>query len=212
MEGKRLLDAYDIATPETCVARSADGAAQFADEIGYPVVLKIDSTDLPHRTDADAVRLDLEDGNAVREAYREIIGNCRSYYPTADLNGVLVQPQVGEGTETLSGITSDDASGSTVTVGSVGTMAELPDDAVVCIPPLSRSEAREAVEQTKLEPLLAGHRGEASGDTDALVSPIEKVSRIALEKDAIEEMDLNPVVLHERGAGVSVVDVLIRTQ
>ena len=91
-------------------------------------------------------------------------------------------------------------------------MAELLDDAVVRIPPLSPSEARESVERTKLEPLLAGHRGKDPGDTDALVSLVEKVSRMALEEDAIEEMDLNPVVVHERGAGVSVVDVLVRTQ
>jgi len=211
-EAERLLDAYDIETPRTRVADSADEAARFAADLGYPVVLKVDSTDIPHRTDADAVRLDLGDERAVREAYRTIVENCRAYDPAADINGVLIQPRVEEGVEALVGISSGDAFGPTVTVGSGGTMTELLDDAVVRVPPLSRSEVREAVGRTKLEPLLAGHRGDAPGDTDALVSLVERVSRMAVEEDAIEEMDLNPVVVHERDAGVSVVDVLVRTR
>jgi len=208
-EAESLLDAYDIDAVETRVATSPDEAVEYASVLGYPVVMKVDSVDVPHRTDADAVRIGLDEEAAVREAYATILANVDDYDPGADVEGVLVQPQVEEGVEALVGVSEEPGFGSVVTVGAGGTLVEVLDDAAVRVPPLSAADARSAVKETALADLLDGHRGRDTADTEALVSLVQRVGRLAAAADDLSALDLNPVVVHEDG--VSVVDVLART-
>lgn len=211
-EAGPLLDAYDIPVSETGVATSAEKAVDYADEFGYPVVLKVNSSDVPHRTDADAVVGGVEDADGVRDAYDTIVKNVADYDPEADVNGVLVQPQVDDGIETLLGVSKEEGFGSVVTVGPGGTLVEVLEDTSVRVPPISGEDARSAVEETALDELLAGHRGAAAGDKAAFVSLVERVGRLAAEVDGVAEIDFNPVVVQERGDGVTALDVLVRTE
>jgi acetyltransferase len=208
-EAKPLLDAYDVPVPETRLATDADAAVDHADVIGYPVVLKVDSAAVPHRTDADAVRVGLEGPDAARDAYREIRANVEDYDPEADVEGVLVQRHHAEGVETLVGVSQEAGFGPVVTVGPGGTLVELLDDAAVRIAPLSTDDARAAIEATALSDLLAGHRGAAGGDADALAALVRRVGTLATEVDAVRELDLNPVVVDDDATAL---DVLVRTQ
>jgi len=211
-EAEALLEAHGVSTPPTRLARSADEAADHAASLGYPVVLKIDSRDVVHRTDADAVRLDLQDRRAVREAYETVVENARSHAPDASLNGVIVQPRVPEGVEAFVGATRDDTFGPTVTVGPGGVLVEVLDDAVVRIPPLTEADSRAAIEATALDRLLDGSRGTEPADVDALCSLLRRVSQLVVQRPMIEELDLNPVVVHEADGGGSVPDALVRTR
>lgn len=208
-EAEALLDAYGVDVVDTAVATSADKAVSHAAELGYPVVLKVDSVDVPHRTDAGAVSVGLDDADAVRDAYETVVANVREHDPTADVNGVLVQPEVADGVEALLGISEEPGFGPVVTVGSGGTRVEVLDDTAVRVPPLSAADARSAVTETALEELLAGRSGQPDRDAEAFVSVIESVGRLAAEVDAVAELDLNPIIVHEDG--ISVVDVLVRT-
>ncbi|UTF55740.1 acetate--CoA ligase family protein [Natronosalvus rutilus] len=205
----RLLEAFGIDVHSTALATNASEAADAAADFGFPIVLKIDSPDVPHRTDADAVRVGLEDTAAVRDAYETIVANTRAYAPDARIEGVLVQPYVDAGVETLVGATRDDAFGPVVTVGSGGVAVELHDDTAVRLAPLSKEDAYDAIEATTLEERFGGYRGDPPRDVDALVDLLEAVGRLAAVIDGVAELDLNPVVVHEDG--VSIVDVLVRT-
>lgn len=204
-----LLEAYDIDVHPTALATDAEAAVDAAEEFGFPVVLKVDSPDVPHRTDADAVRTDLGDADAVREAYEQIVRNAREYVPDARINGVLIQPQAQAGVEALVGVIQDSAFGPVVTVATGGTAAELYDDAAVRVPPLSRQDALEAIDATTLGVRLAGHRDGRSRDVNALAEVLENVGRLCTAVDAVSELDLNPVLVHEDG--VSIIDALVRT-
>lgn len=207
-EAEPLLEACNIPIPETWLAGAADEAVAHADVMGYPVVLKVDSADVPHRTDADAVRVGLEEADDVRAAYREIRGNVDACAPEADIAGVLVQRQ-HDGVEALVGISQEAGFGPVVTVGPGGTLVELVDDAAIRVPPLSTADAREAIEATALADLLAGHRGATAGDPAALADLLVRVGRLATEAEAVRELDLNPVVVDDEGAVA--LDVLVRT-
>ena len=209
-ETASLLDAFDVEVVETRVASSAAEAANHAASLGFPVVLKVDSVDVAHRTDADAVRVGLDGEHAVREAYESIVENVRERHPAADVNGVLVQPEVPDGVEALVGVSPEPGFGSVVTVGPGGTRVELLDDAEIRVPPLCEADARSAIEATALGDLLAGHRDRPERDREALVELVRRVGDLAAATGDVAELDLNPVVVHEDG--VSVVDALIRTE
>lgn len=204
-----LLDAFGIDVHPTVLATDASEAAAAAADFGFPVVLKVDSPDVPHRTDADAVRVGLADESAVRDAYETIVANAREYAPDARIEGVLVQPHAADGVETLVGATRDDAFDPVVTVGSGGVAVELHEDVAVRLAPLSKEDARDAIAATTLDERLGGYRGDPPGDVDALADLIERVGRFVTAVDDVAELDLNPVVVHEDG--VAVVDALVRT-
>ncbi|WP_244605209.1 acetate--CoA ligase family protein [Halorussus halobius] len=215
-EAESLLAEYGIDLHETRLATDADEAVAAAEAVGFPVVLKVDSPDVPHRTDAGAVRTDLSDPEAVREAYREIVANTEAFAPDARIEGVLVQPHAEEGVEALVGASRDPVFGPLVTVGSGGTAVESLDDAAVRVPPFSEGDARDAIAETRLAALLGDDRGggdeqvSSDGDVAALAALLERVGDLCTEVETVAELDLNPVVVHDEG--ISVVDALVRTE
>ncbi|WP_394739924.1 acetate--CoA ligase family protein [Natronococcus roseus] len=214
-ESERLLEAAGVEPVETRLATTPEEARAHAEAIGGPVVLKVDSPEIPHRTDAGAVATNVS-LEAVADRYAEVVANARAHAPDADLEGVLVQEQIelAGATEALVGVSTDESFGPVLTVAPGGEFVELFDDAgTTLLPPVDEDAARAAIAETKLGDLLAGYRDRPAGDLDALAALVARLGRLAVsaEEPPIAELDLNPVVVGPEGEGVSVVDVLVRT-
>jgi len=209
-ESKRLLDAYDIPVVETHLATDVDEAVAAAEDVGFPVVLKIDSPALPHRTDAGAVRLDVDSAEAVRAAYEDVMDAALAAVDEDDIEGVLVQPMVEDGVEAIAGIAPDEVFGSLVSVGPGGVLVKAFDESATLVPPFSRAAARAAVEETALASLLRDRREGDALSVDAIVDFLTQVGELAAGVDAVAELDLNPVVVTKQGP--MAVDALVRTR
>jgi len=211
-ESKQLLSLYGIPVSREIRATGEEEAVRAAADIGYPVVMKIDSPDILHKTDAGGVRVNLASEEEVRHAYREIMENARRYKPDAQILGVLVQEFVTGGSETIVGVTRDKQFGSTVMFGMGGIFVEIFKDSVFKKPPLSEQDALEMVMGIKGYPILAGARGKGPKDVRALTDALLRISALVQEiGDRIEEMDINPLLVLPEGKGVKAVDALIVT-
>ncbi len=217
-EGARLLAAGGVETAATPLATSPEQATDHAEAMGGPVVLKVDSRKLPHRSDAGAVAVGVVPDDAA-ERYGAVVENARQYLPdVAEIEGVLVQRQadLDSATEVLLGISTDESFGPVLTVAPGGELVELfgPDAGVTLLPPVDPDEARDAIGDTPLGELLSGYRGRPPGDVESLTELVSRVGDLAVGADSpkIDELDLNPVLVHPDGEGVSVVDVLARTR
>ncbi|OYR47280.1 acetate--CoA ligase family protein [Halorubrum sp. Eb13] len=208
-EAEPLLAAYDVPVVETRVATDVEEAVAAARDVGFPVVCKVDSPALPHRTDAGAVALGLDSPAAVRKAYADVTDAALARVDADDVTGVLVQPMVGDGVEAILGVGSGDVFGSVVTVGPGGVLVEALDETATLVPPFSRGDARRAVEATALADLLTDRRGSEPLDVDGFVDLVANVGDLAAAVDAVAELDLNPVVV--TADGPVAVDALVRT-
>ncbi|MCL7417395.1 MAG: acetate--CoA ligase family protein [Halalkalicoccus sp.] len=217
-EGSRLLESGGISPVETRLATSPEEAANHVEAMGGPVVLKVDSRGLPHRSDAGAVAVGVAPENAA-ERYEEVVANAREYMAggasEADIEGVLVQEQadLDSATEVLVGVSTDEGFGSVLTVAPGGELVELfgPDAGVTLLAPVEPAEVRAAITDTPLGDLLSGYRGRPPGDLDALADLVARVGDLAVgaREPELEELDLNPVLVDSDG--VSIVDILVRT-
>jgi acetyltransferase len=209
-ESKQLIAAWGIHGAAEARVDSADEAAKAADKMGYPVVLKADSADIPHKTEAGVVRLNLHDAPAVRAAYDEIIANAKKHAPHAKLKGVLVQEMVQGGVEFIVGVTYDRQLGPMLLVGTGGVMVEVYKDTSLRRCPITSEEAREMIAEVRGSKLLAGFRGAPAGDVDALAHVLVRVSHMAVQLDGqLAELDINPVLVLPRGKGVKAADALV---
>ncbi|AEN07039.1 CoA-binding domain protein [halophilic archaeon DL31] len=209
-EAANLLSAFDVPLVDTQLATSRETAVDAAGELGYPVVLKIDSPEIPHRTDIGGVAVGVETPEEVRTAYDDIVAAAREVADERDIEGVLVQPMVEEGVEALVGASPDDVFGSLVTVGPGGVLVEAMDDSEVLVPPFSAAEAREAIEETMLDTLLTNRRGGDAIPLDPFVEFLVNVGNLTAAVDDVAELDLNPVMVTENGPVA--VDALVRTE
>ena len=209
-EAKALLRAAGIAMPRDIIARNAAEAAVAQTAFGVPVALKIQSPDIPHKTEAGGVALNIQDAAAASAAFDRIMAASREYAPEADLHGVLVQPMAAPGIEMILGVTRDRDFGATLMVGFGGVHVEVLRDIVFAPAPVSPSEAHAMLRRLRAFPLLEGVRGGAAADIDALVALITHVSEIASAMgDNLQELDLNPVLVHPDGQGCGLLDTLI---
>ncbi|MBI3003281.1 MAG: acetate--CoA ligase family protein [candidate division NC10 bacterium] len=201
-EAYRLLEAYELPVPRHRFARDAAEAAAAAQAIGFPVALKVVSPDVLHKSDAGGVRLDLRDAGAVRAAFEEVRAAARAVQPSARLTGALVAEMARPGTEVIVGMTRDPQFGPSVMFGLGGLFVEVYRDVAFRIVPREERDAREMIREGKGLPLLTGFRGRPPGDLDAIARILLRVSRLAEEHAEVAEVDLNPIVVHERGAVV----------
>jgi acetyltransferase len=210
-EGKKLVAAYSIPTTREHICTSKEEAIAKAEEFGYPVVLKLVSPDIQHKTEAGAVRLGLEDQQAVAEAYEEVLRNGKAYKPDARIEGVLCYRMIEEPVaEAIVGVLSDPYFGPAVVFGLGGVMVEVLKDRALLIPPISREEARAAIDSTKGSKLLYGFRGKPEADVKALVEVLVKTGEMTADlADRIEALDLNPLLILPKGKGVVAVDALV---
>lgn len=190
-------------------ADSADAAASVADGLGYPVVLKIDSPDIAHKTEAGGVKLGLRDATEVRSAFAAIMASASAYDPDARLDGVLVQAMAPKGFEVLLGLSRHGSFGLQLAVGIGGTFVEILRQVSLRPLPVSRADAEEMIDETRLGELLKGFRGSGPFDRPALVEAILSLSDAASDLgDRLEELDVNPLLVLPEGEGVMALDAL----
>ncbi len=209
-ESKKFLSAYGIDVAKDVLVNDADAAVKAAEDMGYPVVLKIDSPDILHKTEARVVKLSLQSSDQVRAAYKEIMENARAYDPKARINGVSVQEMVPAGVEMMLGVKRDPTFGPAVMVGIGGIFVEVFKDYALRLAPLDKETAYEMIHALKGKKLLYGARGTAPADVDALAEALVRLGYLAYDHaDEIQEMDINPLIVLEKGKGVKAVDALV---
>lgn len=207
---KQLLAAQGVPASGERVATTVDEAAAAADALGYPVVLKILSPDIAHKTEAGGVKLHLPDAAAVRSAFDNILASARRYSPTARIEGVLVGRMESGVAELIVGATRDPVFGMTLTVGLGGVLTELYKDVSHRVLPVDEAMARDMLEELKAFPLLTGYRGRALGDVDAACAAIAAFSQAVLALGtSVQEVEVNPLLVRLQGHGVCMLDALV---
>ena len=200
-ESKAILNEQGIRTTTPTLATSADQAATAAQDIGFPVVMKVASRDITHKSDVGGVRLGLSTADEARAAYDEIVASAKAAEPAASIDGVTVQPQApGGGMEVIIGMTRDHQFGPVVMFGLGGIAVEVLEDVAFRIAPLTTRDARAIISEIKGYPLLTGHRSTRPVDLEALAGVIETVSAFVDATPGLAEMDLNPVLAYSDGA------------
>ena len=210
-EAKQIAAAYEIATPAEGLATSVDNAVGMANEIGFPVVLKIASADILHKTDAGGVITGIEDVDAVRAAYTAILDNAKAYNSDASIDGVQVQAQIQGGLEVIVGATTDPVFGKLVAFGLGGTLVEVLQDITFRLAPAESADAHAMLNDISGRKILDGVRGQAGVDRTALARTIEQVSHLVNDFPEISELDLNPVFASADGAVAADVRVLLNS-
>jgi len=209
-EGKAILAAYGIPVPAEALARDADEAAAYAKQIGGSVVLKIDSPQIAHKTEAGGVRLGLRTPEEVRAAFKEIVDSARRYKPEAEIRGVLVQEMVPAGVEMITGLKRDPQFGPVLLVGLGGIFVEVLKDASLAVLPVGRREVQEMIDSLRGRAILEGARGRPKADVAALVDAAVRLGRLGQDLgEAIDQLDINPLIVLPEGQGVRAVDALI---
>jgi acetate---CoA ligase (ADP-forming) len=207
-EAKAVLALYGVPVVGERLTQSADDAVAAAEALGYPVVLKVESPDLPHKTEAGVIRLNLRDAAEVRSGYDAVMANARRVSPPPRINGVLVQPMVPQGVEMVIGARVDPLFGPLVVVGLGGILVEVLQDTALAPAPVTHADASALLRMLKGEKLLHGFRGAPAVDLDKLADVICRISRFAADhRDAIAELDVNPLIC--AGARIIAVDALI---
>lgn len=198
---KELLECYGIRTTTPLPAGDPDAAEAMASSLGYPVVLKLDSPDITHKTEVGGVELNLDNGQRVRQAFERIVSKARLMHPQATIRGVTVQPMASSpvGVELILGFKRDPVFGSVIMVGAGGIHAELLQDRSLGFPPLNATLVMRMLESLKIMPLLRGYRGKPSVNLDALVEAVMRFSYIAADNPSVVELDINPLLCFPGG-------------
>jgi acetyltransferase len=203
-----LLKKYRIPAIDAPLATSVAEALRIARKLGFPVAMKIASPDVSHKSDVGGVRLNIATESAVRKSYREIINSVKKNVRRADIEGITVSPMAKPGgLEVIVGVVTDPQYGPTLMFGLGGIFTEIYRDVQFCLLPASEKELRQMIQGITGYPLLAGSRGQTPKDRKALVEIMKRVARMALDNPDVDQIDLNPVLVYDRGA--IVVDVRI---
>jgi len=204
-----LLEAYGVRFPGSALVKTADEAVKAASQFGFPVVLKVASPDISHKTDVGGVAVGLEDAGALRAAWERMQGSLRVRAPTARIDGFEVQQQVPGGKEVLVGLQRDPSFGPIIVYGMGGIYVEALHDVTFRLAPMRPLSAQHMIESVRGYPLLKGVRGEPPSDISALAEVIERVSQLAVDCPEVAELDLNPLIVRPAGEGVVAVDARV---
>lgn len=210
MEAREILEAYDIRMPKAELACDIDEAKEIAGRIGYPLVLKIVSPNILHKTDVGGVKIGIDNEKELEENYNQILFSASKYMPDANIRGILVQEFIKDKKETIIGMSEDPQFGPMIMFGLGGIYVEALKDVSFRIAPLSRQVAREMIEEIKTIKLLKGTRGEDPSDIDSIIEIILRVSQLVTDFPEILEMDINPLFVKKQGEGSIAGDVRIR--
>ncbi len=202
MESKAILRAFKVPVAQTMVARTATEALLLAEQIGFPIAMKVDSPDLPHKTDAGGVRLNIVNAPAVRNAYHDIIDTVQKRHPTAKINGVSIEPFLSRpnGRELMIGVFRDPIFGPVITFGAGGFDVEIFSDRSVALPPLNKFLAKDLIDSTRASKILDQFHNMPPVDREALKEVLLCISEMVCELPWIVELDLNPLIVDEHGA------------
>jgi len=191
---------YQIPVTTSKLAKNKKEAAEFAGQIGFPVVLKIVSPDIIHKSDAGGVKVNLKNAVEVKSEYRKILENAKKYDSAAKIVGVLVQEMAPQSTEVIVGAIKDPQFGQTLMFGLGGIFVEILKDVTFRIVPVTQEDAYEMVTKLKAYPLLTGYRNTPPADLDAIVNVLLNTSNLVMDYPEIKELDLNPIMAYEKGA------------
>jgi len=200
IEAKEILKEIGIPVTETKLARTKKEALSTSKRIGFPVVLKIVSPDIIHKSDAGGVKLDLKNSTQVSKAYTEILSVVKKSHPRAKIEGVSVQKMARPGVEVIIGMTKDAQFGPVLMFGLGGILVEVLKDVAFRVVPVSKRDAREMIREIKGYPILEGYRGQEPADITYLEELIVKVSDFVEKNPRIKELDLNPIFAYRDGA------------
>ncbi len=210
VEAKEVFAAYGLNVTATLLSKTEDEAVKLANKVGYPIVMKIVSPDILHKSDAGGVKVNIKDDAAAREAFKTIIANAKAYKADADIHGIAIQEMAPKGTEVILGSINDNSFGPTVMFGLGGIFVEVLKDVTFAVTPVSSEHAMKMQSDIRGAKILSGARGEAPRDQKAMADTIARYSNMILDlKDEIKESDANPVMLYEDGQGLKVVDARI---
>lgn len=208
-EAQQLLRIAGIPVPQACIAHTLDEAVRGAEQIGYPVVLKIVSRDILHKSDVGGVALDLDNAQEVIDAYGAILHNCRTHKPEAIIDGIEVSRQVPAGTQIIIGARRDQSFGPIVMVGLGGIYVEVMKDVSFKALPISRQEALDMLKELKSYPVLLGVRGEEKRDIDGAIDVLLRISALLEQCESIADIEINPLMVYEHGRGSIAVDARV---
>lgn len=209
-ESKKLIENWGVITPQRFLTQSSDEAVEAANKLGFPVVLKVDSSEILHKTEAGVVRVNVKNDVEVRSVFNQIIDSAKKVSDAKNINGVLVEEMVTGGIEVMAGLTVDEQLGPVILFGSGGTSVEVYKDVTRRICPISKQDAYEMIDEVNASVLLKGFRGASPKDIEALAHLLVNLSQLgaSLSED-VKELDLNPVMVLDKGKGVKAADALV---
>jgi acyl-CoA synthetase (NDP forming) len=212
-EAKAVLQQYGVPVCEDALALTADAAVEVGGRIGGPVVLKIESRDIVHKSDVGGVAIGIRGEADIRAAYATMIDQVRAAVPQARIEGILVQPMIPDGIDVFVGVRQHERFGLAIVVGLGGVDVELWRDTALALLPLDRASIRKLIGKTRVAAMVAGRRGRGPFDEAALVDAIEAIGRFALaEREHLQELDVNPLRVLPTGQGAVVLDATIVTR
>ncbi len=210
LDGNEILKCYGFNILPMALAKTAAEARDIARDLGYPVVMKIVSPQILHKSDAGGVRVRLENDRDVENGFTDIMENAEKYDPDAQLEGVLVQQMAPAGKEVILGVTRDPVFGHAVMFGLGGIFVEVYKDVAFRLSPMGRNVARRMVKSIKGYPILKGLRGESASDIEEIEKNIVSLKALVDDYPMIRELDINPLFVHETGKKTTVADIIIR--
>lgn len=203
IEAKAILGEAGINCTDTQLATSKEEAVALSEKMGYPVVLKISSVDISHKSDAGGVKVNLKDKAAVEKAFDDIMNSCKAACPDANIEGIAVQGLAKAGTEVIIGMIKDPSFGPVLMFGLGGIFVEVLKDVAFRIVPLEKNDASDMINEIKGKKLLEGYRGHDPADIPFLEDMLLKLSALVNKTEAIAEIDMNPVFAYQQGAVVA---------
>ena len=209
IEAREVLTVYGFRVPASILAETSEEAIAAAHDIGYPVVMKIASPDILHKSDVGGVKVGLRDPSAVRESFQEIVTRAKRYMPEALIWGVSVQEMMAGGKEVIMGMTRDSQFGPLVMFGLGGIYTEVMKDVSFRVAPIDEEEALKMISELRSYPILKGVRGESSADIEAIVDGLLRLSQLVNDFPQITELDINPVMVKAKGEGTVAIDARI---
>ena len=208
-EGLEILSAYGFPLPKSSLAKTEDEAVEAANKIGYPTVMKIASPQIVHKSDAGGVKVNLSSEKEVRDAFKVIVDNAKKYDSKAEIKGVLIVEMVKGGKEMIIGSKLEPGFGPVVMLGMGGIYVEILKDVTFRLAPFTDQEANDMISSIKTKKLLEGVRGEKPSDVEKLSECIQRLSQLVTDFREIKELDMNPVLVMEKGEGCKILDVRI---
>jgi acetyl-CoA synthetase (ADP-forming) len=200
IESKEIFKAYGIPVVDGQLARTREEAVVVAEKIGFPVVLKIVSPDITHKSDAECVILGLANPGEVKSGFNKVLANANKFKRDAEIHGVIVQRMAPQGKEVIVGMSKDAQFGPALMFGLGGVMVEIAGDVSLRVAPIERKDAFEMIREIRGYPILDGARGGERADFDALVEILLSASRLAMDWEEIKEFDINPIFAYTKGA------------
>jgi acetyl-CoA synthetase (ADP-forming) len=201
-EAKSICQQYGMSVTRFKVAKDLNEALKYAEEVGYPVVFKIVSPDIIHKSDVGGVIVNIKNEEEAKNAYKKIMENVAKNKPNAKIIGILVQEMAPAGLEVIVGAIKDPQFGHTIMFGLGGIFVEILKDVTFRITPLTMEDAMEMIREIKGYPLLKGYRGQPPADENAIIDTIMKTSKLLIDLPQISQLDLNPIFVYEKGAKI----------